>query len=145
MSGFGVTLGAEFIAATGGDMGAFASGNRLAGVSGLAAVPRDSGRIRGNLKRPAATTGTCCALATCLPWSASAPIPPGARFHCVRQNRCWRASAVGAGNDRESDLAAIAHDLDRRRLPDRELTDRHNEFAGVGDRAVADADDQVIL
>jgi transposase len=52
MPGFGVILGAEFIAATGGDMGAFTSVDRLAGVSGLAPVPRDSGRISGNLKRP---------------------------------------------------------------------------------------------
>jgi transposase len=52
MPGFGVTLGAEFIAATGEDMSAFASVDRLAGVSGLAPVPPDSGRISGNLKRP---------------------------------------------------------------------------------------------
>lgn len=52
MPGFGVVLGAEFIAATGGDMNAFDSVDRLAGVSGLAPVPRDSGRISGNLKRP---------------------------------------------------------------------------------------------
>ncbi|MDT5149028.1 MAG: hypothetical protein QOI01_761 [Mycobacterium sp.] len=52
MPGFGVTLGAEFLAATGGDMTAFDSVDRLAGVSGLAPVPRDSGRISGNLKRP---------------------------------------------------------------------------------------------
>jgi transposase len=52
MSGFGVTLGAEFLAATGGDMGAFDSVDRLAGVAGLAPVPRDSGRISGNLQRP---------------------------------------------------------------------------------------------
>jgi len=52
MPGFGVTLGAEFLAATGGDMSAFASADRLAGVAGLAPVPRDSGRISGNLKRP---------------------------------------------------------------------------------------------
>jgi transposase len=52
MPGFGVTLGAEFIAATGGDISAFASVDRLAGVAGLAPVPRDSGRISGNLKRP---------------------------------------------------------------------------------------------
>ena len=52
MLGFGVTLGAEFIAATGGDMSAFDSVDRLAGVAGLAPVPRDSGRISGNLKRP---------------------------------------------------------------------------------------------
>ena len=52
MPGFGVTLGAEFLAATGGDMNAFDSVDRLAGVSGLAPVPRDSGRIHGNFKRP---------------------------------------------------------------------------------------------
>jgi transposase len=33
-------------------MSAFASVDRLAGVAGLAPVPRDSGRISGNLKRP---------------------------------------------------------------------------------------------
>lgn len=52
MPGFGIQLGAEFLAATGGDMAAFDSVDRLAGVSGLAPVPRDSGRITGNLKRP---------------------------------------------------------------------------------------------
>lgn len=52
MPGFGATLGAEFLAATGGDMGAFDSVDRLAGVAGLAPVPRDSGRIHGNHKRP---------------------------------------------------------------------------------------------
>jgi transposase len=52
MPGFGVILGAEFIAATGGDMNIFASADRLAGVAGLAPVPRDSGRVTGNLKRP---------------------------------------------------------------------------------------------
>jgi transposase len=38
--------------ATGGDIRAFGNPNRLAGVAGLAPVPRDSGRISGNLKRP---------------------------------------------------------------------------------------------
>jgi transposase len=52
MPGFGVQLGAEFLAATGGDLTAFDSVDRLAGVSGLAPVPRDSGRISGNRKRP---------------------------------------------------------------------------------------------
>jgi transposase len=52
MPGFGATLGAEFLAATGGDMACFDSADRPAGVSGLAPVPRDSGRISGNLKRP---------------------------------------------------------------------------------------------
>ena len=52
LPGFGVTLGAEFLAATGGDISLFDSADRLADVSGLAPVPRDSGRISGNLKRP---------------------------------------------------------------------------------------------
>lgn len=52
MPGMGNLLGAEFIACTGGDMGAFGSAGRLAGVAGLAPVPRDSGRISGNMRRP---------------------------------------------------------------------------------------------
>src|SRR5215467_12880525 len=52
LPGFGVILGAEFLAATGGDVAAFNSSDRLAAVCGLAPVPRDSGRISGNLKRP---------------------------------------------------------------------------------------------
>ena len=50
--GFGPTLAAEFIGATGGDMDLFGSPDRLAAVAGLAPVPRDSGRISGNMKRP---------------------------------------------------------------------------------------------
>lgn len=52
MPGIGYLLGAEFIATTGGDMSAFGSPDRLAGVAGLAPVPRDSGKISGNLRRP---------------------------------------------------------------------------------------------
>ncbi|MFE0089818.1 IS110 family transposase [Streptomyces sp. NPDC058991] len=52
MPGMGPLLGAEFIACTGGDMGAFGSAGRLAGVAGLAPVPRDSRRICGNMRRP---------------------------------------------------------------------------------------------
>ncbi|QUW84423.1 IS110 family transposase [Streptomyces mirabilis] len=52
MPGIGDTLGAEFIAATGGDMAVFGSPDRLAGVAGLAPVPRDSGKVSGNLRRP---------------------------------------------------------------------------------------------
>ncbi len=52
MPGIGSMLGAEFIAATGGDMTAFGSPDRLAGVAGLAPVPRDSGKVSGNLRRP---------------------------------------------------------------------------------------------
>ncbi|WP_043176399.1 IS110 family transposase [Streptomyces sp. NRRL B-24484] len=52
MPGIGILLGAEFIACTGGDMDVFGSPNRLAGVAGLAPVPKDSGRISGNMRRP---------------------------------------------------------------------------------------------
>ncbi|MFC6469163.1 IS110 family transposase [Gordonia humi] len=52
MPGFGVILAAEFLAATGGDMAVFGTVDRLAGVAGLAPVPKDSGRVSGNLHRP---------------------------------------------------------------------------------------------
>lgn len=50
--GMGALLGAEFIAATGGAMDAFGTPDRLAGFAGLAPVPRDSGRVSGNMRRP---------------------------------------------------------------------------------------------
>lgn len=49
LPGMGPKLAAEFIAATGGDMDAFGSADRLAG---FAPRPRDSGRVSGNLRRP---------------------------------------------------------------------------------------------
>lgn len=52
LPGMGTKLAAEFIAATGGDMDAFGTADRLAGFAGLAPRPRDSGRISGNLHRP---------------------------------------------------------------------------------------------
>lgn len=52
MPGIGPVLGAEFIAHTGGDMSTFGSSDRLAGIAGLAPVPKDSGRISGNMRRP---------------------------------------------------------------------------------------------
>lgn len=52
LPGVGPVLGAELIAATGGDMAAFGSPGRLAAFAGLAPAPRDSGRITGNLRRP---------------------------------------------------------------------------------------------
>lgn len=53
VDGFGPILGAELLAATGGDLKtAFGDPGRLAAYAGLAPVPRDSGRIRGNLHRP---------------------------------------------------------------------------------------------
>ena len=52
MPGFGTLLGAELLAATSGDITAYDTAARLAGVAGLAPVPRDSGRISGNHHRP---------------------------------------------------------------------------------------------
>lgn len=52
MPGMGIILGAEFLAATGGDITAFGTADRLAGFGGVAPVPRDSGKISGNLRRP---------------------------------------------------------------------------------------------
>lgn len=52
MPGLGVILGAEFLAATGGDMTTFGTPDRLAAFGGVAPVPRDSGKISGNLRRP---------------------------------------------------------------------------------------------
>ncbi|WUH88681.1 IS110 family transposase [Streptomyces sp. NBC_00433] len=52
LPGLGPILGAEFLAATGGDMDAFGSPDRLAGFAGVAPAPRDSGKISGNLRRP---------------------------------------------------------------------------------------------
>lgn len=51
--GFGPILGAQLLADTGGDLQqAFGNPGRLAAYAGLAPVPRDSGRVRGNLHRP---------------------------------------------------------------------------------------------
>jgi len=52
MPGLGIILGAEFLAATGGDMKVFGTADRLASFGGVAPVPRDSGKISGNLRRP---------------------------------------------------------------------------------------------
>lgn len=51
MPGIGPLMGAEFLAATGGDMTRYTSADRLAGLAGLAQVPRDSGNVSGNLHR----------------------------------------------------------------------------------------------
>ncbi|EWM11304.1 IS110 family transposase [Kutzneria sp. 744] len=52
MPGIGSLLGAEVLGLTGGDLAMFGSADRLAGVAGLAPVPRDSGRVQGTLRRP---------------------------------------------------------------------------------------------
>jgi transposase len=52
LPGFGPGLGAEFLVITGGDLASFATAGRLASYAGLVPVPKDSGRITGNLRRP---------------------------------------------------------------------------------------------
>jgi transposase len=52
MPGFGPVLAATFLAQIGGNLDSFDNADRLACVAGLAPVPRDSGRISGNLHRP---------------------------------------------------------------------------------------------
>jgi transposase len=53
IDGFGPILGAQLLTDTGGDLrAAFGNSGRLAAYAGLAPVPRDSGRVRGNLHRP---------------------------------------------------------------------------------------------
>jgi transposase len=52
LPGFGPGLGAEFLVVTGGNLASFATPGRLAAYAGLVPVPKDSGRISGNLRRP---------------------------------------------------------------------------------------------
>lgn len=53
VDGFGPILGAQLLADTGGNLRAvFGNSGRMAAYAGLAPVPRDSGRVRGNLHRP---------------------------------------------------------------------------------------------
>ncbi|GAA2753394.1 IS110 family transposase [Kitasatospora cinereorecta] len=50
--GIGTVLGAEFLAAVGGNLDDFASPDALAAFAGVAPAPRDSGKVSGNLHRP---------------------------------------------------------------------------------------------
>ncbi|MFE9614336.1 transposase [Streptomyces sp. NPDC006012] len=50
--GMRAMLRATFIAATGGDTEAFGTADRLAAFAGLSPVPRGSGRVSGNMRRP---------------------------------------------------------------------------------------------
>lgn len=52
MPGFGPYLAASLLAQIGGSLDGFDSADKLASLSGLAPVPRDSGRISYNLHRP---------------------------------------------------------------------------------------------
>ncbi|MFF0000062.1 IS110 family RNA-guided transposase [Streptomyces avermitilis] len=52
LPGVGAVLGAEFLAAVGGNLDGFASPDALAAFAGVAPAPRDSGKVSGNLHRP---------------------------------------------------------------------------------------------
>lgn len=52
LPGIGPLLGAEFLAATAGDLSCFRGPDHLASLAGVAPVPRDSGKVSGNLHRP---------------------------------------------------------------------------------------------
>jgi transposase len=53
VTGTGTVLGAEFLAAVGGSLNGFDSPDALAAFAGVASAPRDSGKVSGNLHRPA--------------------------------------------------------------------------------------------
>ncbi|MFE9883147.1 IS110 family transposase [Streptomyces sp. NPDC005784] len=52
LPGVGTVLGAEFLAAVGGNLDGFASPDALAAFAGVAPAPRDSGKVSGNRHRP---------------------------------------------------------------------------------------------
>jgi transposase len=64
MVGIGELLGAEFLAATGGSLDAFASADHLAGYAGLAPTTRDSGSASATCTARAATTVSSSACST---------------------------------------------------------------------------------
>ncbi|MDQ8707569.1 IS110 family transposase [Streptomyces sp. LHD-70] len=103
MPGIGDTLGAEFIAATGGDMKAFGSPDRLAGVAGLAPVPRDSGKVSGNLRRPRRYSRRLLRM-----FYISSQV---AAVHCPESQRFYQRKRTEGKNHKQAVLA-----LARRRL-----------------------------
>jgi transposase len=103
MPGIGDMLGAEFIAATGGDMAAFGTPDRLAGVAGLAPVPRDSGKVSGNLRRPRRYSRRLLRM-----FYLSAQV---AAVHCPESATFYRRKRAEGKNHKQAVLA-----LARRRL-----------------------------
>ncbi len=103
MPGIGDMLGAEFIAATGGDMSAFGSPDRLAGVAGLAPVPRDSGKVSGNLQRPRRYSRRLLRM-----FYLSAQV---AAIHCPESQRFYQRKRTEGKSHKQAVLA-----LARRRL-----------------------------
>ncbi|GDY59892.1 IS110 family transposase [Streptomyces violaceusniger] len=103
LPGMGPKLGAEFIAATGGDMDAFGSADRLAGFAGLAPGPVTPAASAATCAAPGATTADCCARCTSRRWSASRHAPRPRRTTSGREARgratsrpCSRSPAAGS-------------------------------------------------
>ena len=78
MPGFGVILGAEFLAATGGDMALSAPPTASRASLDWPRSPVTPGASAATSNAPAATTDGCCAPATWQLTSPSAPTPPRA-------------------------------------------------------------------
>ncbi|MBB4787411.1 transposase [Streptomyces rapamycinicus] len=96
MPGIGDMLGAEFIAATGGDMTAFGSPDRLAGVAGLAPAPATRARSAATCAGPDAIAADCCACSTYPPRSprCTAPSPrPSASANAPRESPTSKPSS----------------------------------------------------
>lgn len=103
MPGFGPILAATVLANIGGNLEAFDSVDRLASVADLAPVPRDSGRISGNLHRP--LRFNCRLLRTCyLAALSSLKNSPASRIYYGRKR--------GEGKSHKQALIALA----RRRI-----------------------------
>ncbi|WP_394807055.1 transposase [Streptomyces asiaticus] len=86
LPGMGPRLGAEFIAATGGDLAPFGTADRLATFAGLAPVPRDSGRVNGNMRRPSRFHRGLLR-AFCLSSPASLRVCPASRTYYERKRK----------------------------------------------------------
>lgn len=125
MPGIGNMLGAEFIAATGGDMNAFGSPDRLAGVAGLAPVPRDSGKVSGNLRRPRRYSRRLLRM-----FYLSAQV---ASVHCPESKRFYQRKRAEGKSHKQAVLA-----LARRRLNVLwALIRDHRVFETAVDRSIA--------
>ncbi|MFB7953276.1 IS110 family transposase [Streptomyces sp. NPDC056045] len=100
LPGMGALLGAEFVAATGGGMAASGTPDRLTSFAGLAPVPRDSGRVSGNMRGPRRYhRGPLRAF--CLSSMA------GLRSYPASHSCYWRKRNEGRGNKQA--LLSLAH------------------------------------
>lgn len=91
MPGLGIILGAEFLAATGGDMAVFGTADRLAGFGGVASVPRDSGRSAATCGVRSDTTAVSNGSSTSRRCSASGTAPSPVSFTIASGPRATRS------------------------------------------------------